>query len=102
MELMEFEILVAIAEESTLHHAAARVHRTKPALTAAIRKLEGEVGLALFERTNGLQLHLTNAGEELADYARRMLSLRDQALAAVAQVRKTKNDGLKSFSRGEG
>jgi DNA-binding transcriptional LysR family regulator len=101
MELMQLEVLVAVAEESTLHKAAVRLRRTEQGVGAAIRKLEGEVGMALFETANGRQLHLTDAGEELVDYARRMLSLRDQALTAVADVRATKRGVAKSARRGE-
>ena len=101
MELLQLEVLVAVAEESTLHKAAARLRRTEPGVSAAIHKLEGEVGMALFETANGRHLHLTDAGEELVDYARRMLSLRDQALAAVADVRTTKRGAMRSASRGQ-
>jgi DNA-binding transcriptional LysR family regulator len=101
MELRQLEVLVATAEESRLHKAAARLRRTKPVVSAAIRKLEGEVGMALFETANGRQLHLTDAGDELVSYARRMISLRDQALAAVSEVRTTKKRiAVKSASRG--
>jgi DNA-binding transcriptional LysR family regulator len=87
MDLTQLQVLVAIAEQGTLHKAAVRISRTTPAVSAAIRKLEEEVGLALFERSKRKQLHLTGAGEELMNYAKRLLSLRGEALAAVERVK---------------
>jgi hypothetical protein len=86
MELRQLQVLVAVAEEGRLQKAAARLRRTTPAISIAIRKLEGEVGTPLFERSNRHELHLTGAGESLVDYAKRLLLLQDEALAAVEQV----------------
>ena len=87
MELMQLQVLVAVAEQGTLHKAAVRTSRTAPAVSAAIRSLEKEVGLALFARSKAHELYLTAVGEELVNYAKRLLSLQDEALAAVEQVR---------------
>lgn len=86
MELRQLQVLVAVAEEGRLEKAAVRLRRTTPAVSIAIRKLEEEVGTPLFERSNRHELHLTGAGESLVDYAKRLLLLQDEALAAVKQV----------------
>jgi DNA-binding transcriptional LysR family regulator len=86
MELRQLQVLIAVAEEGRLQKAAARLHRTTPAVSVAIRKLEAEVGTPLFERSNTHELYLTAAGEELVNYAKRLLSLQDEARAAVEQV----------------
>ncbi len=87
MELMQLQMLVAVAEERTLQKAAERVYRTAPAVSMAINKLEKELEVLLFERSRGRDLSLTATGSLLASYAKRMLSLRDEALAAVEEVR---------------
>jgi DNA-binding transcriptional LysR family regulator len=74
---------IAVAEEGRLQKAALRLHRTIPAVSVAIRRLEEEVGTPLFERSNRHELHLTTAGASLVDYAKRLLLLQDEALAAV-------------------
>lgn len=86
MELRQLQVLVAVAEEGRLQKAAARLRRTTPAVSVAIRKLEEEVGMPLFERSKRHELYLTAAGEELVNYAKRVLALRDEALAAVEQA----------------
>ena len=92
-------MLVAVAEEGRLQKAAARLHRTIPAVSVAIRKLEEEAGTPLFERSKRHELYLTTAGEELVNYAKRLLSLSDEALATVEQVEIAKACRPKSFGQ---
>jgi DNA-binding transcriptional LysR family regulator len=99
MELMQLQVLVAVAEHGTLHKAAVRISRTTQAVSAAIRNLEEEVGLTLFERSKDHELYLTSAGEELVNYAKRLLSLQDEALAAVEQVKMAKACRPKSLGQ---
>jgi DNA-binding transcriptional LysR family regulator len=44
MELMQLEMFVAMVEEGSFHRAAARVFRTQPAVSMALRRLEQELG----------------------------------------------------------
>jgi len=90
MELIQLQVLVAVAEQGTLHKAAVRLSRTTIAVSVTIRRLEEEVGLTLFERSKRHEFYLTSAGEELVSYARRLLSLQGEALAAVEQVKVAK------------
>ncbi len=62
--------------------AAERVGRTQSALSLQMRKLEEQAGQVLF-RKQGRAIALTEAGELLLGYARRLLDLNDEALAAV-------------------
>ena len=101
VELLQLEILVAVAEERTLHQAAGRLCRTKQTVSAAIRELEAEVGILLFEQSNSSELYLTDAGEELVKYARSLRILHDEALAAVEKVRNNEVTGLKSFGHAQ-
>jgi DNA-binding transcriptional LysR family regulator len=83
MELMQLEMFVAVAEERSFLRAAARVFRTPPAVSIGLRKLERRVGVQLFDRSRRRRDRLTPAGERLYEYARRILSLRDEAISAV-------------------
>jgi DNA-binding transcriptional LysR family regulator len=85
MELMQLEMLVAVAEEHSFLRAAERVFRTQPAVSIGIRKLEDRVGVPLLDRSNRRNGRLTPAGERLYEYARKILGLRDEALSAVAR-----------------
>jgi len=73
---------VAVAEELHFHRAAARLHMSQPPLTAAIRKLEDEIGSELIQRGNRT-LGLTAAGAVLLAEARRLLQQADHALVAT-------------------
>ena len=93
MELMQLQMLVAVAEEGNLQKAAARVYRTAPAVSIAIGKLENEIGTLLLDRTYRHTFRLTAAGGVLADYARSLISLRDEAVAAM--------EGIRNIERGQ-
>src|SRR5258706_2366605 len=86
MALPELEIFLPVAEERVFWGAAERVSRTQPAVSAAVKRLETEVGEALFDRTRK-DGALTTAGETLLPYARRLVSLGDEAAGAVKELR---------------
>lgn len=77
---------VAVADEAGFARAAARVHRSPPAISMRIGKLEATLGAAVFERDTR-NLKLTGAGETLLVYARRILDLHDEALDALRAQR---------------
>jgi len=89
MELSQLEFFVTVVEEGGFSKAAERVFRTQPAVSIAIRRLEEELGAALFERSQKSPV-LTDAGELFYDYAQRILSLRDQALGVLGELRSLK------------
>jgi DNA-binding transcriptional LysR family regulator len=95
MELMQLQMLVAVAEEGSVQKAAGRVYRTAPAVSIALSKLEHEVGTLLLDRTRGHAFRLTAAGEVLVDYARGLISLRDEAIAAVEGIRNIESGQLR-------
>ena len=73
MELRQLRYLVALADERHFTRAAAREHVAQPALSQQIRRLEGEVGLELVQRTTR-HVAMTEAGELLVASARRVLA----------------------------
>jgi DNA-binding transcriptional LysR family regulator len=80
------ETFLAVAEERSFSRAAARLHRTQPAVSQAIAKLEGELGEILFERSSR-DGTLTDAGEVLREYAAKLLNLRGEAEGALTELR---------------
>ena len=80
------ETFLAVAEERSFSRAAARLHRTQPAVSQAIAKLEGELGEILFERSSR-DGTLTDAGEVLREYAAKLLNLRTEATGALTELR---------------
>ncbi len=91
MELNQLETFLAVAEERSFSRAAVRMHRTQPAISQVIRKLEESVGESLFDRA-ARHGSLTAAGALLRDYAQRLLALRREASSALGE--------LKSVERG--
>jgi len=87
MELMQLEMFVAVVEEGSVRGAAERVLRTQPAVSIAVSKLEREFETPLFDRSKRHEYRLTQVGETLYEYAKRMLNLRREAIAAAGDVR---------------
>ncbi len=68
---------LTVAEVGTVNGAAGTLNRTQAAVSMQIRKLEGLVGVTLFERsTKGLDL--TAEGQVLIPYAREIITLNDE------------------------
>jgi DNA-binding transcriptional LysR family regulator len=63
-----------------------KLHRTQPAVSQAVRRLEESVGERLFDRATK-DATLTDAGRLLRDYAERLLRLSEEAETAVKDLR---------------
>ena len=72
MELRHLRALVAVAEELHFGRAAKRLHLSQPPVSLAIRELEDELGVRLFERSSR-HIEITPAGEEALRDARAVL-----------------------------
>jgi DNA-binding transcriptional LysR family regulator len=86
MELNQLETFLAVAEEKSFSRAAVRLHRTQPAVSQVIRKLEEAVGETLFDRA-ARDGSLTASGVLLRDYAQRLLALRREASSALSELK---------------
>jgi DNA-binding transcriptional LysR family regulator len=86
VDLLQLEHFLAVVEEHTFTRAAERVCRSQPAVSQSIKKLEQELGTALFSRTLH-EVTLTESGRVLADYARRMVTTRNDAVRELAALK---------------
>ena len=84
MELRQLRYFVALAETGNFHRAAERLHISQPPLTVAVRKLEAEMGAALFER-GSRGVTLTEAGAAALDVARATLAQAERFREAVRE-----------------
>lgn len=76
MTLTELRYIVAVAQEKHFGRAAQRCHVSQPTLSIAIKKLEEELGLALFDRSSN-EVLTTESGERIVAQARRVLEEAD-------------------------
>ena len=72
MTLTEMRYIVALARERHFGKAAAACHVSQPTLSVALKKVEGQLGAALFERT-AADVRITAIGERIVAQARRVL-----------------------------
>ncbi len=86
MELRQLEVFVAVAEERGFSRAADRLHVVQSAVSATIRTLERDLGVALFRRTSR-RVELTDAGAEVLPAARRTLAAAQATRDVADQVR---------------
>lgn len=71
MDLRDLTYFETIAQLQHVGKAAAKLHRTQPALSSSIRRLEEDCGTALFEKY-GRGIRLTEGGKVLLKWAQRM------------------------------
>ena len=72
MTLTEMRYVVALARERHFGRAAEACHVSQPTLSVALKKVEGQLGAALFERTAS-DVRITGLGERIVAQARRVL-----------------------------
>ena len=89
MQLQDLAAFLAVARERSFSAAARRLHRTQPAISQAVRRIEDELGERLFDRSSR-DGTLTEAGRLLEDYARRLLGLAEEAEAAVRELQQVR------------
>jgi len=83
MNLRDLEYLVAVADHRHFGRAAAACGVSQPTLSAQLKKLEGELGVVLIERTSGGHL-VTEVGSRIVTHARTIL-MEAAALRTVAE-----------------
>lgn len=73
MTIQQLRYIITISETGSLNKAAELLYVTQPSLTSAIKELEKEIGITIFNRT-GKGVNLTNDGVEFLLYARQLYS----------------------------
>lgn len=84
MTLQELRYLVALADHGHFGRAAEACHVSQPTLSSQLKKLEGDLGVVLFERTSKI-LHVTPLGQKIVDQARRVLAETDVIIALARE-----------------
>jgi DNA-binding transcriptional LysR family regulator len=82
MDTAELKVFEAVARTGGMNRAAAELHTVQSNVTARIQALESELGCALFDR-HSRGVALTQAGQRLLPYARRVAWLLTDAARAV-------------------
>src|SRR6516164_1947860 len=89
MQLPDLAAFLAVATERSFSAAARRMHRTQPAISQAVRRIEDELGERLFDRSSR-DGTLTEAGRLLQDYAQRLLGLAGEAQTAIQELQQVR------------
>ncbi len=82
MELRQLKTFLTVSQLLSFNRAAETLHYAQSTVSAQIKSLEDELGVSLFDRL-GKKVILTEAGELLIQYARKM---RDIEAATISQV----------------
>lgn len=94
MELRQLRIFLKVSETLNFSEASKQLFITQSTLTQAVKQLESELGVALFDR-NSHEVHLTEAGTELVAYARRTVTDADACLARMTDLAQMKGGTLR-------
>ncbi len=86
MDVRQLEIFLEVAHRLNFTAAARALHIAQPAVSQSIAKLEGDLGIALFDR-HGRTVRLSEAGNRLAPYAEHILAEVAAAHQAIAEIR---------------
>src|SRR5262249_34469543 len=86
MNLNHLAIFHAVAQSGSMTLGAERLDISQPAVSKQVQELERALGVHLFDRI-GRRVDLSQAGEVLADYARRLFALAREAEEAMADMR---------------
>ena len=89
MTLTELKYIVAVAREKHFGHAAEACFVAQPTLSVAIKKLEDELGVIIFER-GGSEISTTPLGAQIVAQAERVL----EQTAAIREIAKQNKDPL--------
>src|SRR6478752_3854 len=85
LDIDQLKTFVAIADTGSFTRAADVVHKTQSAVSMQMKRLEERVGKPIFGRDGRLS-RLTEDGERLLDYARRILRLNAECMSSFADA----------------
>jgi DNA-binding transcriptional LysR family regulator len=85
MDARQMEYVVAVAEEGSFTKAAARHHIAQSALSHQVARLEGELGVRIFDRTSR-SVRLSDAGQVVLPFVRQILQDVANARSALDEL----------------
>ena len=85
MNTKKFRYVLTLAHEGSFSKAADALNITQPSLSQYIKKIEREVGVALFDRTNG-DVRITDAGKVYIETAQQILDLEHQMENSISDI----------------
>ncbi len=85
MDFAQIRAVVEVARLQSFSRAAEALGLTQPAISAQVRAVEDECGFRLFDRL-GRNVYLTQPGAVLADYGRRLIQYRREAVRALTDL----------------
>ncbi len=83
MDFRQLEVFIAVVELSSFSKAGEQLYLSQPTVSAHISALEKELSVPLLIR-NTREVYTSEAGQQLYDYACRLIRLRDEAIEAVS------------------
>src|SRR5262245_5410731 len=94
MDFRQLRYFVAVCEDLSFRHAAARLEIAQPPLSLAIKRLENELSVQLLER-NTRSVRVTRAGAAFLAEAKRVLAQVNHAAAVVRSIGKGQGGHLR-------
>lgn len=85
MNAKQFKYVITLAREGSFSKAADTLNITQPSLSQYIKKIETELGLELFDRSNG-DVRITDAGRIYIDAGQRILDIEHQMENAFTDI----------------
>ncbi|WP_071675127.1 LysR substrate-binding domain-containing protein [Nioella nitratireducens] len=82
LDMTALRAFVTVSDAGGVTKASGLLNLTQSAVSMQLKRLEESIGVGLFDRT-ARKLALTNAGEQMLSYARKMLTLNDEVLARL-------------------
>lgn len=85
MEIKDMQAFYTVVEEGNISHAAMRLDIAQPALSRQMKRLEGSLGVQLFER-GSRRIRLTEAGRLLYARVERILAMVDGTVREITEI----------------
>ena len=89
MNMKQFQYVLLLSELGSFSAAADELGISQPSLSQYVKKIETQVGMTLFERSNG-NVRLTDAGQIYVEYGRKILNLEHQMETDFSDIAENK------------
>lgn len=93
MNMKQLKYVLILADLGSFSAAADELGISQPSLSQYIKKIENQVGMPLFERTNG-DVRLTDAGNVYVEYGRKILALEHQMETWFSDIAENKTGSI--------